>query len=83
MFNYKDPATVSNLTHNFFKDWPEDKSTFSTLKLGEKLYKIESMAFSYTNIKVLDLSNNIIFDKFFAIPYFFEKQQLLEFKVYL
>ena len=57
MLNYKDPATVSNLTHNFFKDWPEDKSTFSTLKLGEKLYKIESMAFSYSNIKVLDLSD--------------------------
>ena len=36
----------------------------------------------YTESKSKDLSNNIIFDKFFAIPYYFERQQLLDFRIY-
>ena len=35
-----------------------------------------------TESKSKDLSNNIIFDKFFAIPYYFERQQLLDFRIY-
>lgn len=59
MFNYQDPTTVGRFTTSFFKEWPEDKCTFSILKLGEKLQIIESKGFSYANIKVLDLSDCI------------------------
>ena len=36
----------------------------------------------FTEEKKKDNSNNISFEKFFSMPYYFEKQQLLDFKVY-
>ena len=36
----------------------------------------------FTENKTKNLENIIIFEKFFIIPYFFEKQQLLDFKVF-
>jgi len=36
----------------------------------------------FTEDKSKDTSNVINFEKFFAIPYFFEKQQLLDFRIY-
>ena len=36
----------------------------------------------FTEVKVKDTSNTINFEQFFAIPYFFERQQLLDFKIY-
>ena len=40
----------------------------------------ESGAFTETRKK--DINNLISFEQFFAIPYFFERQQLLDFKIY-
>ena len=56
-------------------------------------YKIELIMYSdperkasksagFTETKQANETNNISFDKFFAMPYFFEKQQLLDFKIY-
>ena len=36
----------------------------------------------FTERRKKDTSNNISFEQFFVMPYFFEKQQLLNFKVY-
>ena len=36
----------------------------------------------FTEKRMKDPSNNISFEQFFAMPYYFEKQQLLDFKVY-
>ena len=41
-----------------------------------------SKSAGFTEDKSKDTSNIINFEKFFAIPYFFEKQQLLDFKIY-
>ena len=41
-----------------------------------------SKSAGFTEEKAKDISNIINFDKFFAIPYFFEKQQLLDFRIY-
>ena len=56
-------------------------------------YKIELIMYSdqerkasksagFTETKQANETNNISFDKFFTMPYFFEKQQLLDFKIY-
>jgi hypothetical protein len=36
----------------------------------------------FTETKQSNETNSIKFDKFFTMPYFFEKQQLLDFKIY-
>ena len=41
-----------------------------------------SKSAGFTEDKSKDISNVISFEKFFAIPYFFEKQQLLDFRIY-
>ena len=42
-----------------------------------------SKSAGFTESRAKDLTNNIInFQQFFAIPYFFEKQQLLDFRVF-
>ena len=41
-----------------------------------------SKSAGFTEDKSKDTSNVINFEKFFAIPYFFEKQQLLDFRIY-
>ena len=56
-------------------------------------YKVELLMFldsqrqasksgGFTEERKKDNSNNISFEQFFSMPYYFEKQQLLEFKVY-
>ena len=56
-------------------------------------YKVELIIYSdtqrkasksggYTEDKSKDTSNVINFEKFFAMPYFFERQQLLDFRIY-
>ena len=56
-------------------------------------YKVELILYSdtkrkasksggYTEEKIKDMNNTISFEQFFAIPYFFERQQLLDFRVY-
>ena len=60
---------------------------------SSNLHKVELILYSdtmrkasksggFTEQKAKDMSNSIIFEQFFAIPYFFERQQLLDFKVY-
>ena len=41
-----------------------------------------SKSAGFTEERKKDNSNNIFFEQFFSMPYYFEKQQLLEFKVY-
>ena len=36
----------------------------------------------FTELKAKDFNNTITFEKFFAMPYYFERQQLLDFKIY-
>ena len=36
----------------------------------------------FTEKKIKNNENNIFFEQFFAMPYFFERQQLLDFKIY-
>ena len=49
-------------------------------KTGQGGLYNESVGF--TERKTRDMNNTIIFQQFFTIPYYFEKQQLLDFKVY-
>ena len=35
-----------------------------------------------TEVKQANSNNEIIFEKFFTLPYFFERQQLLDFKIF-
>ena len=49
----------------------------------ELIIKENNKSVGFTEKKVRNTSDNTItFDKFFSIPYYFEKQQLLEFKIY-
>ena len=49
-------------------------------KTGERTLYNESVGF--TERKTRDQDNTIVFQQFFTIPYYFEKQQLLDFKVF-
>ena len=58
----------------------------NNFKIGLIIYsdtqRKASKSGGFTEDKSKDTSNVINFEKFFAIPYFFEKQQLLDFRIY-
>jgi hypothetical protein len=67
-------CTLKNVDSN-------DKYKVELLKYLDTQRKASTSG-GFTEERTKDISNNIYFDQFFVMTYYFEKQQLLDFKVY-
>ena len=90
------PATQTQTNGNDIASMEQRVSLTVSLKNIDtnNIYKVELIVYSDTqrkalkssgfteNLSRIQNSNEINFEKFFALPYFFEKQQLLDFKIF-